>query len=116
MSQTIRRLDFVHMHPENDIVKAVLPPGASVRALVNPGNQYIIYIRTSLDPNNHQPKTQFAEGELSLQISLPQGNYNLEWLDPKTCASIRRTNLPSSADLTLSAPAFQEDLALVIRR
>ncbi|HWH71988.1 MAG TPA: DUF6298 domain-containing protein, partial [Candidatus Sulfotelmatobacter sp.] len=40
LSEAVSRLDFIHMHPDNQAVKVELPAGATVRALVKPGQQY----------------------------------------------------------------------------
>jgi len=119
LSQVINKLDFIHMRPENDIVKAELPSGASVRALVRAGKDYLIYIRTGLggEKENAQRKTKFATGEIPLQVTLPAGEFTTDWLDTKTGSSLRREKFSHTGGQgTLPNPGFEEDIALMIQR
>jgi hypothetical protein len=111
--ETIRRFDFIHMRPEKDTVKADLPPAASVRALGNPGKEYLIYLRTALGDPKSNPRTRFAEGELKLKLNPAPGRYSAEWLDPKTGASIGKL---TTGPAELPVPAFTEDIVLTLRK
>jgi hypothetical protein len=83
LSKVIHQFDFIHMRPDDEVVKASLPPGASVRALVKPDREYLIYLRTGLSDQKEaaKPKAEFAPGELPLQVTLPAGEFRVEWLD-----------------------------------
>jgi hypothetical protein len=119
LSQVIHRLDFVHMRPENQAVKANLPAGASVRALVKPGLEYLVYIRTGLgeEKDAAKRKVQFAQGELPVQVTLPSGKFAIEWLDTKKACPIRHERLKhNGGEATITNPAFTEDIALTIRK
>src|SRR5262249_32604606 len=48
LSQTIRSFDFIHMRPANELVKANLPAGVSIRVLARPRQEYLVYIRTGV--------------------------------------------------------------------
>src|SRR5258708_30447362 len=48
LKHLIERFDFFHMRPDNKVVKAELPSGASGRALANAGQGYLVYVRTDL--------------------------------------------------------------------
>src|SRR4030095_3273393 len=43
LREFITGFDFIHRVPGTNVVKATLPPGATVRALVKPGKEYAIY-------------------------------------------------------------------------
>jgi hypothetical protein len=118
LAKTMRRLDFIHMAPNNSVVKAELPAGATVRALVKPGEQYLIYLRTALGRRkDSNPKTSFDNGELSLSVSLPAGDFAAEWLAPLECAMLHQERFSHAGnDRSFTAPAFRDDLALVIRK
>ncbi|HWI57361.1 MAG TPA: cellulase family glycosylhydrolase, partial [Bacillota bacterium] len=119
LSEVVNRLDFVHMRPDDQVVKAELPPGATVRALVKPGQEYLIYLRTALGAAGKKPdcKTPFANGEFSLQVALPPGQFTAEWLDPKNGTVLHSQQLTQVTGLgSLTAPAFEGDIALAIRR
>ncbi len=118
LSQVSHRCDFIHMRPDNSAVVAQLPVGVTVRVLAKPGRQYLIYIRTAAGgKRNAPPKTRFDSGELSLKVSVPAGKYRLEWLDPKTGSTVLHATATAQAGvLSLSVPAFDEDVALLIKR
>jgi hypothetical protein len=87
--------------------------------LCRPGHEYLIYVRTGLDDWKKLPKrkVKFQDHELSLQANLPAAQYVAEWLDPKTCSSIEKVPFTHpGGDRVLLAPAFEDDLALAIRR
>jgi hypothetical protein len=119
LARTINRFNFVHMAPDNSIVKASLPAGASVRALVNPGQEYLLYARTALGDRKKNPdmKTNFEVGELVLQVSLPAGEFAAEWLSPGERRVIHQETFKQDAGgRAFFAPAFTEDIALAIRK
>jgi len=113
LAQTIHSLDFIHMQPRNELVAADLPEGVSVRTLANPGKAYLIYVRSGLEK---QGKSSFADAEIKLRIQLPAGKYSAEWLDPKNIRRVSQNKLSATGPIEISAPAFVEDLALMIKR
>jgi hypothetical protein len=119
LKRVLQSFDFIHLRPADETVKAELPTGASVRALAKPGQDYLIYIRTGLGDWKKAPdrKSTFNPGELSLQVELPKGAFVAEWLDTKKCASAERAAFNHEGGWrTLAVPAFQEDIALTVRR
>lgn len=116
LAGTLRSLDFVHMQPGNPAVTAQLPPGASVRVLTRPGEDYLVYLHGPKDP----PKgahSGYREGELSLDLALPSGEFKAEWLDPRACRPRGQTQFTHwDGTRKFSAPAFEEDIALVVRK
>jgi len=119
LKRVIHGLDFLHMRPDNRLAKAELPAGATIRTLAEMGEHYLIYVRTGLGEKKGGPslKKSFDEGELTLRVSLTPGPYRAEWLNPKECLTIRQERFThATGDKRLMAPAFNEDIALTIRR
>jgi hypothetical protein len=119
LSEVIRGLDFIHMRPDNEIVSANLPPGASVRALIKPDRDYLIYLRTGLgDPReNSNRKSKFDQGELPLGVALPPGKYAVEWVDTKRACPLSQDRIKhNGGQASLANPAFTQDIALIIRK
>jgi hypothetical protein len=92
LKQLIQQFDFVHMQPARDLVKVELPHGASARALIRTGKDYLVYIRTGLgDWKDSKNKTKFGPGELAFQLELPAGKFVAEVIAPLNRASGVRT-------------------------
>ena len=113
LASLMRRLDFIHMRPQNDLVRAELPPGVTARVLGGDSGQYLLYIRSGLGDKNAERKKRFADGELSVTLDIPPGNYAAEWISPATGQTLLRLNLGSG---DLHAPAFQDDIAATLKR
>jgi Cellulase (glycosyl hydrolase family 5) len=118
LAKTMQRLDFIHMRPENAVVTAQLPSDTTIRALVKPGKQYLVYIRTALrGGKNSTAKTSFTDGELTFSLALPNGNYTAQWLAPAAGKVIQQGSFRQSGLAhAFSAPAFHDDLALVVMK
>jgi hypothetical protein len=118
LNQEIQQFDFVHMQPARDLVKAELPHGASARALIKTGKDYLVYIRTGLgDWKDSKNKTKFGPGELALQLELPAGKFVAEWFDTKSGNSVEKTQFShNGGQYALRAPAFEDDLCLTVRK
>jgi hypothetical protein len=119
LKKVIEQLDFIHMRPDKEAAHAALPEGASVRALARPGQDYLVYMRTGLGDWKKHPerKTSFTAHQLEWQLDLPAGEFSVEWLDTKKCASIEKTQFAHSGGRkTLLGPAFEEDIALLVRK
>ena len=107
------------MRPDNEIIKAELPPGASARALVKPDHDYLVYIRTGLGDWKKHPerKVKFNARELPVHITLPPGQWIVEWFDTKSGSSIEQIPFTHTGGRrTLLAPAFEDDVALTVRK
>ena len=118
LSQTLHRLDFIHMAPDNSLAKATLPAGASLRVLANSGKAYLLYLRTGLGRAKDvpEPKTQCSKGELSIELMLPPGKFAAQWLDPKGCCPLELSRfMHASGPHAFSVPAFADDIALLVR-
>ncbi|HEY5911710.1 MAG TPA: cellulase family glycosylhydrolase [Verrucomicrobiae bacterium] len=113
LSRLLKRLDLVLMRPDDRVVKADLPAGVTIRALANPGREYLLYLRSGLGGKKSDQKTKFADGELKLRLDPAPGLYAAEWLDPKTGGSIAKARIGTAE---VGVPAFTEDIVLVLRR
>jgi hypothetical protein len=103
LHEFIDGFDFVRMKPDDSVVKTVLPKGMTVRALVEPGKQYSVYLR--------------GGKRIDLKLDLPAGKYNVRWIDPKSGEALESTATESTGQLaTLHSPPCVDDLALGIKR
>ena len=118
LSETLRRLDFVNMRPDNGLAKAKLPAGATLRVLAKPGKDYLLYLRLGVGQtkDSAQSKNKCENGELSLELDLPPGKFRAEWLDTKAECPMERTRFPHERGAHLfPVPAFQDDIALLVQ-
>jgi hypothetical protein len=52
-----------------------------------------------------------------MQMTLPEGEFVTEWLDPKTGNSVQRSRVTQTAGTArLPLPHFQEDIVLTLRK
>jgi hypothetical protein len=97
----IHRFDFVRMRPDAAMIKGGLPPKAKAHVLSEPGKQYAVYV--------------FGGPEARLELAMPPGEYQVEWLNPQT-GKIDRTGSLKHAGGTavLDSPQYAPDIALRI--
>ncbi|HLJ57346.1 MAG TPA: hypothetical protein VKT77_20075 [Chthonomonadaceae bacterium] len=96
-------LDFVEMHPANEVIVSRTPQGVSARALAEPGRCYAVYVK--------------SEEAASLTLELPAGRYAVRWLHPGTGRHERtRTTTHAGGRLELAVPPYEEDIALRLDR
>ena len=55
-------------------------------------------------------------GETALQIELHAGQWTAEWIDTKTGATAKRQTEAGEGVRTFSAPAYEQDIALRLRK
>ena len=102
LKQFIESFDFLHMAPDNAIIKNS-PPGATARALAETGKQYAVYLKGGSSGN--------------LTLAIPPGHYRAEWLNPRTGAIDTSDEVVHEGhSLTLASPAYSEDVALRLVR
>jgi hypothetical protein len=93
--------DFLRMKPDAAVMTGGTPEGATVRALSLPGRAYAIYVNGGAQAN--------------LELALPPGRYQAEWLDTKTGRVVKKEEADSSGHATLSSPPYSEDIALSVK-
>jgi hypothetical protein len=118
LSKTIHELKFVRMRPDNEVARADLPQGASLRALAEPGAQYLIYLRTGIGADKDKNlKTSFPIAEFSIEVNLPAGQYIADWLSPEYTSLLHEERLTHDGGWRrFTAPAFRDDIGLQIRK
>lgn len=111
LSRFIHRFSIVRMRPGNEVLRGGIPDGCSARVWVDPGRAYALYLSRNAEP-------AAGEAQSALQLALPRGSYDVEWLDPITGASDPRPRLHhSGGSVQLATPPFREDLAArIVRR
>lgn len=103
LQEFIHGFDFIHMSPDNSLIRGKLPAKTTARALVEKGKQYAVYIR--------------GDGLRGLAVELPAGRYRAEWINTKSGAVDKAETFPhAGGPRTLQAPSYSEDVALRIRQ
>jgi hypothetical protein len=97
----IHDFDFVRMGPGSDIVR--LSPGCVTRVLGNRSREFAIYVE--------------GESACNLDLNIWQGLYQADWIDTRTGDTVKEERVEHwDRSLTLTAPEFDGDVALRIRR
>jgi len=108
LSEFIHGFDYLKMKPDNSVVKGGAGAGISVRALVEPGRAYAIYIRSAPGAKESKPVE-------ALIVELPRAEYRIEWVNVLDGAILRQEQLEhSGGEAALMAPKYQDDVALRI--
>lgn len=117
LSEFMRQHDFIHMHPANELLTSAQPAGLTARVLANPGKDYIVYFRTvsKKDPGAAPEKASYSEGQIGVDVTLPNGKYKAEWINPKEGKSVRKEHFSCAGAHRLNASAFTDDAVLVIQ-
>ncbi|MEO5599652.1 MAG: cellulase family glycosylhydrolase [Cyclobacteriaceae bacterium] len=90
--------DYLRMKPDSTIVAGTAPKNFHV--LAEEGLQYGIYA--------------FGKGPISFDLSIPAGNYSLEFLDPITGKYEAKQNVSSDGKFNITTPAYLEDVGIRI--
>ncbi len=100
LKRFIESFDFIHMRPARDEVQVA---AGKVRALVQEGRQYAIYVHGG------------TRAELTLR--LPAGRYRAEWIDTRS-GNIRHTESfeHKGGQRKVVSPPYVEDIALRVKR
>jgi len=99
LKQFMESLDFIHMRPDNAIIKSKLPSKTTARALVNPNREIAVYIN--------------GPGVKELILEIPKGTYRAKWLDPVMGRTVKQQSLKhSGGSAQLGVPSYGIDLAL----
>lgn len=111
-------MPFVEMAPTSELVKSPVPEGTLIRALVKNGAEYAIYAHHGREVKTAKPKYSVdpAERTLRLELDLPRGTYEVLWLIPATGKRHRSRLVHAGGGLTMTSPAYREDLALRLHR
>jgi hypothetical protein len=113
------RIPFWRMQPAaEDTLRG--PQGASIRALVEPGKTYAVYVHHGRVVEGAQPRYQVDSSRRSRRVSLmlPAGSYSAVWLDTKTGAEMGASIFTVDKQggwFPLDSPPYAEDVALLVR-
>jgi len=107
--------DFVRMKPDDGVVRSVTPE-LSVRALVERGTAYAVYLHVPL-PKKPKKLDDYLRGNVraNLVLDLPKGDYRAQWIDTKTGTITGDDQFSHrGGSKELRSPAFDNDVALRI--
>jgi hypothetical protein len=91
------------MKPDNGIYAGGLSKGLTPFLLAEAGKQYAFYL--------------MGGKQVSPELNLPKGDYLLEWLNPLDGKVLKKEKLShAGGKVTVSSPAYKEDIALKIGR
>lgn len=102
LSDFIHGFDFVHMRPDNSVVRGGFPAGVTARALVEPGKAMAIFVRD-------------GGASTVLNVEVPAGTWTATWIDTKTGATARTANIVGGGVRPLEAPVYDTDIGLRLR-
>ncbi len=103
LKEFIHGFDFVRMKPDESVVRGGQPVKGRARVLSEPGKQYALYL--------------FGGPEAKLQLALPKGDYQAEWLDPLSGKVLKGVRLRAAGAVTVvPSPRYTTDIALRLRR
>jgi Cellulase (glycosyl hydrolase family 5) len=103
--------DFVRMSPHPTIVKDGVPVNGALRALVAPGEAIAVYIRKPLKEEKGE-----SQAPTSLQIDLPSGTWQAEWVDPMNGSVAKSQSVDGGGVRMLDVPPYDVDIALRVKR
>ena len=104
LKQFIESFNFITMRPDSITITGVLPANTVSQTLSEPGKQYAIYV--------------FGGTQINLELELPSGTYQLEWLNTLTgkYSGKKLLKQPKSGRTVITSPVYTEDIALRLRR
>src|SRR5688572_22831402 len=103
LKRFIESFDFLNMRPDSTTITGGLPANALAQTLSETGKQYAVYI--------------YRGEKVILELSLPPGNYEVEWLNTLTGNYYGKALIKhKSGKATFTSPAYTEDIALRLLR
>ena len=105
--------DVVRMRPDPKVIASV-EPKLTACALAEPGRAYALYLHVPLP---RKPKRirdhQRAKLQATIELRLPGGSYQAEWVDTKTGETAKTETLKHpGGPVQLTSPPFANDIAL----
>jgi len=107
LARFVQGFEFVRMAPIPGDCVTTAAEGVSTFGLREGGSQYAVYLCQEEDAG--------AAQSVQLQLDLPTGRYDLQWLDTKTGEQTSIEKLTHAGGVVaLASPPFGEDVALCI--
>ena len=101
LKKFINNFDFVKMKPDSTVTVNA-DQKTNVHVLAEQGKQYAIYM--------------WGKGPSDLALSIPEGSYNITFMDPVTGESTKAQTVKSEGHMSITTPAYAEDVAIRIQR
>jgi Cellulase (glycosyl hydrolase family 5) len=99
----IESFNFINMRPDSVTITGGVPANALFQTLSEPGKQYAIYL--------------YRGTQVNLELTLPAGTYQLEWLNTLSGKYSGKTLFkPKSGKAVIVSPVYAEDIALLVKR
>jgi hypothetical protein len=109
----LRSFDFLRMAPAPSLIASGIPQGHRAYALAQHGTAWAIYLARDTKDKNAPTGTVNA----TLTLALPDGAFVAEWLNPRTGQKDKREDIRAeNGRAVLASPAFEEDVALRVRK
>ncbi len=103
LKEFIDSFDFVSMHPDTDFIRDGVPEKVHPYGLSEDGQQYAAYF--------------FGGEKLELTLLLPNGKYQVEWVNPLTGEVAKEARVSSQGKpRTVHSPTYETEIALRILR
>jgi hypothetical protein len=112
-------IDFMRMNPLRDFVRSGVPEGASAWALGSPGKAYALYLHHGAPRKGQKPQytVDSAKRTANLNLDLPSGSYQAEWIDTKTGKVAKQERFSHKGGArAFASPEYSEDIALRVAR
>jgi hypothetical protein len=114
LRQVLSEIDFLKMRPNDSILRYVFAKPTTVRALMNEGTQYLIYLNNKRADNDTIARD---DKSFAFSISLPKGDYTAKWINTLTGERIPFSIKADAGGMyKLATPLFSEDIALLIKK
>jgi len=106
--------DYVKMAPDPSVIAGGVPATARAHGLREEGQAYAIYV----GPKVNSKGEGLAHGaEITLELKIPDGNYEARWLNPVSGNYEKTETIQSrNGKLVVRSPRFEHDIALSVRR
>ncbi len=104
MRGVLQAMPLVNLVPQPGFVAGGVPSGGGARALGQPGESYVVYLRGGSQAN--------------LALNLPAGTFSGQWIDTKTgavSAGVAEFN-HAGGQRILASPSYNEDIALRVTK
>ncbi len=116
LGEFMANFEFTRMHPDDSFVLEGGAKGIYARMLSEAGRQYALYMHHSERKGGCYEAVPGSYGD-SLQLDLPAGKYQAEWVDPASGSIVASRSIAhSGGKYGLSAPRYTIDIALRIKR